>query len=260
MLTRSKNMTPLRILIMSQASDGFSWGRSLLSVRFLLAQLILAAAAAGLRPGLQALAQRYEKEPVAIRRPLREFDVACLPSFRDSWEYTHYHGPAEELGTDEFVHILFTKKQPPQQPRHAELFVTYYADPREKVPHTPEVCSRQAGAVVTEIDTITIETPQLAPRCPRIKARLIILREQTYNLLEVYFFCVEDLFRHTRNQVRWVIGKPGHRGTYFCKIDVAEKFALDGDPTQALETCKTLIREALPVLMAQYFPLENQIK
>ena len=57
-------------------------GSQLLSLRFLLSVAILFAAATGLRPGLQALEEHYMKEPIAIRKALKDFDFLSLPSFR----------------------------------------------------------------------------------------------------------------------------------------------------------------------------------
>lgn len=237
-----------------------SVGRSLLSARFLLLVIILVLAAVGLRPGMLALAKRYEKEPIAIRRPLKEFDISHLPSFRDGWKFARRKAPIEDLGTDEYVQIAFTKENPSEDLLYAMLFVTYYSDPRDKVPHTPEVCNRQAGNIVKKMTTITIDTPELAPEHPQIKANLLILQRPRDNSADIYLFCVEGEFRRSREQVRWIIGKPGNRHVYFSKIEVAAAYPTGGDPTQAIEVCKKLLREALPILLAEHFPDKEQLK
>ena len=61
-------------------------GHSLFSVPFVFSVIILVLAAVGLRPGLKALAAYYAKESIPINRPLQEFDVSRLPSFRTGWE------------------------------------------------------------------------------------------------------------------------------------------------------------------------------
>ena len=244
---------------MTESKNTLSETRSFLSLKFLLAVIILVVAAIGLRPGMLALAKKYSKQSIAIRRPLKEFDASRMPSFRKGWKIKR-HGVVDAVETDEYMHITFDREQSKQQPKHAELFVTYYNDPQGKVPHTPDVCSRQGGAILKKADTITIDTPELGSDYPQIRVRSLILGEPTYNLIEMYVFYVEGQFQHRREQVRWVIGKPGNKYMYFSKIDVAAVYPLGGDPAPATETCKKLMHEALPILLTEYFPTKQQVK
>jgi hypothetical protein len=235
-------------------------GRSLFSVRFVLAVVILVIAGLGLKPTVRALAKYYEKEPIAISRPLKEFVPSRLPSFSSGWDFSHAEASVKDIGTDEYTHIVFKKKELDKEPRRVELFATYYSDPTDKVPHTPDVCFRQAGVIVKKLTTIEIDTPELAPACPKIEASLVIFDEPPNDILDIYFFVVEGEVRPSREQARWVIAKPMNRYTYFSKIEVAARFASNGNPDQALEICKTLVREALPILLAEHFPAKEQLR
>ena len=235
-----------------------SAGRYLLSVKFLLSVLILVLAAVGLWPGVQALSKHYMKESIAIRRPLKEFDISRLPSFQNGWELTWHDVPVEEVGTEQSVHVTFTKKESGKEPQSAELFVTYYSNPRDKIPHTPDVCGRQEGGIIKKLTTITLDTPELAPEHPKIKASLVIFQWPKVNLIIIYCFCAEGEFPHTRNHARWVIAKPGNYRTYFSKIEA--RATIGHNQAEALETGKTLLREALSVLWTEHFPHKEQLK
>ena len=254
-MKRTKTVIPGRFA-MCESKNLVSVRQSLLSVRFLLSSFILVLAAIGLRPGMKALAEYYEKEPIAIRRPLKEFDVSRLSSFQDNWEAKSCRTD-EDIGTNEYAYIKFKKKD---SDKSSELFVTYYSNPKDKVAHTADVCYRQAGAIVKKMTTIMLDTPQLAPEHPQIQVCILTFKWPTSNVTLIYCFYVEGRFELSRERVRWLITKPGNHYTYFSKIETAMSYPADSDPTEAIETCKTLFREALPVLLADHFPDKEQIK
>ena len=245
---------------MNKTTLTVSLGRSILSVRFGLSVIVLALAAAQLRPGIRVLARYYEKKPMPIRRPLDEFDISSLPSFSKGWKSTSGKVPViESLGTEEYALIVLEKTGPNPNHLPARLFVTYYNDPRDKVPHTPDVCGRQEGGVVKKMTTITIDTPELAPKYERIQAKLLIMKTREFDAVFIFCFFAEGKFRHTREQVRWILGKPGNRYTYFSKIEVLVPFRTSSEQADAVEKYKKLFREALPVLLTEYFPDTEQL-
>ena len=84
-------------------------GHSLLSVPFVFSVIILVLAAVGLRPGLKALAAYYAKESIAINRPLQEFDLTRLPSFRTGWKFKSLI-TTDDIETDEYL-LLKMKRE-----------------------------------------------------------------------------------------------------------------------------------------------------
>jgi hypothetical protein len=244
--------------VMGESRSTVSVVRSLLSARFLLATFVLVFAATGLRPGMRALAEYYEKESIAPRRPLKEFEVSSLPSFRDGWEFTT-DTISEATGTDEFVFTYL--KRNGEEPYVANLFVTYYSEPRDKVPHSPDVCYRQGGAVIKKMTTIMVDTPQLAPEHPQTEVNMLILQmAEGHEQIVLFCFCVEGEFTCKRDAARWLIGKPGNRYTYFSKIETASSYVPGEDQTKAVDSCKKLFGEALGVLVAEYFPRKEYLK
>jgi len=232
---------------------------SLASARFLLSAVILIVAAVALQPGTKALAKKYEKKPMAIRKPLSAFDISRLPSFQTGWKYSWGREQIEDIGTAEYMHIILNRKGLIPEPKQVELLVTYYNNPRDKVPHTPDVCSRQEGAIIRKLSTLILDVPALADKHSKIKCRLVIMDFETVSFADIYLFFVEGKFRHTREQVRWDLGKPGNSRTYFSKIEAAVVFPTGGDPSHAIQACKTMLAEALPILLSEHFPTDEQI-
>ena len=228
-------------------------------VRFLLSAIILILCAVVVTPTISYLLKNYGKHPALIRKPLKDFDISKLPSFKDGWELERRNAPVKDLQTEEYIRLVFKTSQA-RIPFVVQLFVTYYNDPADKVGHTPDVCSRQAGFTVTEASTITIDMPQLAPDYEKIKAQFFVLFKEPDYVADIFVFFVENKFRHTRRQVRWALGMPGNRYTYFSKIEAAVVYKKPEDKDKAVQKAILLLQEALPELLANHFPTIQQIK
>ena len=245
-------------------ASGRRFASTLCSPVFVASAVVLAAAALGLRPAVRALAVHYAKEPIAIRRPLVDLDLTLLPSFRRVAGEVPPSVTPVDLGTEEFTWLALADESTEFRHQSASLFVTYYSNPRDKVPHTPEVCYRQQGTEVTGLTTDTLETPGLGPDTPSITIRVMQIHHPeppAWGVL-AYVFCANGKFCHDREQVRWIIGWPGDRYTYFSKIEVAAQYSPEAGPmgeAQALRRAKRLLSEVLPVLVEQHFPTRDQV-
>jgi len=90
--------------------------------------------------------------------------------------------------------------------------------------------------------------------------RLVDLETAGTHGLTGYLFCASGEFCCRRDQVRWIIGRPGDRYVYFSKIEAIIAYAHERDRPYALEVCQRLLSEALPVLVAEYFPDSADLK
>jgi len=234
---------------------------SILSVPFLISAFLIVFAATGLKPTLASLAKYYTKESIDPIKPLSEFDVSDLPSFKQGWEFRKDQ-ILEAVNTDKFILTYLDRKDPYKKPAYANLFVTYYSDPKDRAPHSPDVCYRQGGAVVKQLKTITIDTSNLHGGKPsKIPAYLVVFdMPEGGQQLVIFTYCVEGIFQCKRWAVRWQIGKPGNRYTYFSKIEVAAAFEGDQEFRESINLCKTLLKEALYKLVSEYFPSPETIK
>lgn len=235
---------------------------SILSVPFLISAFLIVFAATGLKPTLKSLAKSYTKKSIDPIKPLSEFDFSELPSFREGWEFRKVDRVDEAVNTDEFILTYLFRKDLYKKPTYTFLLVTYYSDPRDTAPHSPDVCYRQAGAIVKQLKTITIDTSNLPGGKPsKIPAYMVVLDipEGGQHLI-IFTYCVEGVFRCKRWAVRWQIGKPGNRYTYFSKIEVAAPFEGEQEFRESVDLCKALLREALYKLVSEYFPSPETIK
>lgn len=244
-MTKMKNIRPASI-----ASPVYS-----------VAVLIVVAAAVGLRSGVAALAEHYTKQTIAVRRPLADFPVFRLTAFKPMADISSDVIPLQEdLGTEEYARFVVQEKDAQGGAGAVQLFVTYYSDPRDRVPHTPEVCYRQSGAVVRSQKLVTLDTPELAPETPQIQVRQIVFQKKPLDMIVLYVFCANGEFLHDRQQVRWKSAMPGDKYIYFSKIEAIAAQMPNEDLSAPIERCKLLLRQALPVLAQEHFPEHEILK
>ena len=193
--------------------------RPFFSPLFVAAALILVTATIGLPPTLAAVTRYYSKEPIDLRKSLRDLDVSRLAPFLLVPEDRRLIdiGPGD-VGTEEMIAPSF-QAVGASADEQVMLFVTYYSDPRSQIPHTPEVCYRQGGAVIDSITTITVDTPRLAPDRPRIDARRLEIDQYGHRSVLVYVFLSGGKIYHDREAVRFALGWPGDKYTYFSKVE-----------------------------------------
>lgn len=218
------------------------------SGKMLVCTAVLVAAALGLRPGMSHLADAMRKVGLPVRKPLAKLDVSTMERFERSAAPVGISGTMAELGTNEYAFINFSEKQDPRAV--LTLGLTYYCDPQDKVPHTPEVCYRHSGYLVKEISSCSLTPKGSAP----VPATTVVMAGKDYDLVVVYVFHANGAFYRTRNQVRWVVLRPGDRHVYFSKMEASSFIRHDDDPAPAIARCRDLLAEVIPVLVADHLP------
>jgi len=256
--------------------------RPLLSLPFVACGVILVVAALGLQPTLATVIQKFSKKPIELRRSLDDFDVTGLPSYRivpggGDFDELFRRLYLDAVGTEDVLRLLFEQRlggRPDSTLDDVTLMVSYYSDPRDTVPHTPEVCYRQGGAMVHGIETIEVQVPGLETGPETIEATLIEFTpvllvngeavaadpEEGWRQVVIYTFVCNGGFYEGREQVRWAIGKPGDKYTYFSKVEVESTSPPDGDYEEAREQCKLMLAEALAALVNEHFPTRAQVR
>jgi hypothetical protein len=231
--------------------------RPFLTPPFVVTSLLLVAAWAGLRPATDALVERFRKYPVDLRRPLDAFDVGSLPSFRVVAEGSPFATTITgAAGTPDAVKFAFEMRgsgTEGRRDRDVLLFVTYYSDPRDTIPHTPEVCYRQAGAIVRSMRTTAVSLPAEDGEGRQITARLLDM-ELRWHAALAYVFVANGEFYPSRNRVRLARGlSPAHH-FYFSKVEAVTNVPRGEDFEDAVDRCTRLLSEALPVLVRDHYP------
>lgn len=229
------------------------------SIPFCLSILLIIFTAVGLRPMLYSLEQYYLKEPIEPNVPLRKFKVLELSSFQEGWNDRKASVP-ESVGTDEYIFTYLNRQDINKVPRSAYLFVTYYSDPKDKVAHSPDVCYRQAGAIVKEISSISIERAENG-ESSTIPAKMILFEmPDGYQQVVIFTYCVEGVFRDKRWETRRQIAKPGNCYTYYSKIETAVPYSNEWELKDAADLCELLFTEATMSLAKDHFPSLEEIK
>ena len=221
--------------------------------------VILVTAAVALRPCMAALEERYSKAPIAVRQPLSEFRSVRLSPFQNGWTATRMDLPFEDIGTDEYVFIDLKRKGSADPWNKATFRVSYYSKPGHKIPHSPDTCYSQAGAVILSDTTCVIDCPKQPPEYAEIPARLLRFKQYDHDEIVIFCFFVEGQFTTSRKRARWLVTKPGNRRTYFSLISTSATCPPDGDASKAIETCKQAFREGIPILLAEHFPTNEQL-
>lgn len=235
--------------------------RALWSPAFVVCALLLASSAVGLRPALRSVERRFEKQTIALRRPLQELDLRRLHSFKPSTVRDEIWMSTAEMGTEDAIWLALEQRRPTGRPSEAFLLVSYYSDPHDKVPHTPEVCYRQGGWTVEDIVTVPLDVAHLGRAEQTVDLRVVLLKQATGpKLVVAYLFLVNGEFCHDREQVRWRIGRPGDRYIYFSKIEASVGYDVDSNRLAALETAKRLLQEGLAILVADHFPRDADLR
>jgi hypothetical protein len=227
---------------------------------FISGVLILGVGALAIEPTMQVISTHFAKRPIPINRPFDDFDISLLPTFGKGWKVEHIDQPDEELGTSEYTFVEFTRGQTGGEFEQVKLFASYYSDPEDKVPHTPDVCYPPQGAVITKMGPIELNAPGLPAGYREVPLRYIEFKWPERNEVVMYCFCVEGQIRYDREQVRWIMGKPGNKHTYFGLIMVGADYSHGSSSMAAEERCRRLLNEALPVLLRDHYPAEEQLR
>ncbi|MDY7109085.1 MAG: exosortase-associated EpsI family protein [Planctomycetota bacterium] len=236
--------------------------RPFFSPVFVICGLLLLAAAIGVPPAAAYLTDRYTKLPIELRQPFSTFDASDLASFRWRPDVDPGSIESDELGTADWLMETFTLVDGPDVlggERKVVLFVSYYSDPRDTVPHTPEVCYTLGGAEVRSITPTTFRIPTPDGKTSEVTAKLLDIQTTEARQALVYFFYSNGRYYTDREQVRFALGWPGDKYTYFSKVE-AFTVCLDDDLETAAEHCRQLIRESMPILLRDHFPRPEDLK
>jgi len=169
----------------------------------------------------------------------------------------------DDVGTDEVFSHWFREKRARETGRSDSkllLFVTYYSDPRDRVPHTPEVCYRQGSATVQNMRTIAVERPAAMAGTGPLAARLIDVSQPGVELAVMYLIYCNGKVYHDREQVRWSIGMPGDAYTYFSKVEVVVRVMSDAEYDERIEQAVLLLKEGLQQLITTHYPSDAALQ
>ena len=219
---------------------------------FIAAVVLMLAAIVGLRPAAAGLSRYFAKESIELRLPLDDFDFDRIESFRHIPGLELSTTTDADIGTSEWITELFLPVG--NTVDQTTMLVTYYSDPRDRVPHTPEVCYRQSGAFVSHVQDDMLPTPELGPAHTAIPVRQLMATLGDSRTLIVYTFFSNDRFYCDRERLRLTLGLPGDKYVFFSKVEAVTSIRDDETMEDAAARARRLLGELLPPLLDDHFP------
>ncbi len=230
----------------------------LLTLPFVVAVLLLGAAAILAGPVAARLDLTQGKKALPLRAPLSSLDPTRLDPY--TVVRAQRLGPemVEALGTDRYIawRLEDTSAAADSPIRIGDLFVTYYSGGVDLVPHTPDVCYLGSGYNPKGAhENKQIQMPSVGATvpirvCSFVKTAIFNSDETTV----VYTFYCNGRFVNTRTGVRILINDPRKTHSYFAKIEVSFPRA---DRKSAVEGARKLFDKVLPILVREHFPDET---
>ena len=240
------------------------------SVRFYVCLACLLVSAAT----MDALARRFklyfQKQPVALKRPLATMDQSkLLPEYR-----LHTHQPdilsedaIDSLGTREYLSwtVVDLDRERGDPACVAHLFVSYYTGKPNLVPHVPEECVRAGGAALVGLGRARIPIAGVGAPDGRISVRVCDFeraganraslpgasaRVDTFKVL--YFFHVNGGYKTTRDEVRLAQSNLFDRYAYYVKVEARftdYSFQRNASEEASIAAMGKLLRKIMPVLL-----------
>ena len=237
--------------------------RKFISMKFAIGFILLIILAIGLKPLLAYLNEYYSKMPIELRKTLELFDSSKMPSFTENTEDSHYNFLEGDVGTDNLTTraYQYSGNDPKLINKQAALIVTYYSDPHDTVPHTPDVCYRQAGMTVSNVRKIEFSHDHMEGGPRNIEAMAMdVNSSEKEKRVVIYLFYSNSRIYSDRESTRIAINWPGDKYTYFSKIEAVSEYINSKERTTSLEICKKLISEALVILAEDHFPTKEQVQ
>jgi hypothetical protein len=219
----------------------------------------------GLPVGVRQLTAAARKEAIDIRVPLQQLRDDALPSFRLRRDLQIDTVGPEWLGTSEMIIVPLEPRDPQiaiagdSAARLPTLFISYYSDPDETIPHTPEVCYDQAGASIRGVARVPI-TVAGRDDGPHEAKRIIADRTGTPTRVVLYVLYHNGKVLNDRQQVRRAMAIPGDTRTYFAKIEAVVPVGSTMSEDEAEATARRILEEAIPVVAAEHLPPDAAVR
>ncbi len=214
------------------------------SLYFALAVLVLGGSAIA----MQMVDFNIIKKPLPIRKPLVDMPASSLGPYELVASRRLTSEIVGELGTDEYVEwTLRDRRIRDAADSQVLLFVTYYTDAQDQIPHVPEECQNQAGRIPLGDETLTMRMDSLGEE---ISVRRLAFRPpkelKTQDYI-YYILCVNGTFHAGRQTARLRMAMPTETHLYYSKVEISFPGHVEADlprlDRRAAELMDATIRE-----------------
>lgn len=190
-------------------------------VHYGLAVVVLAAGAIGMKAAKARGFLTVLKEPLPIRKPLRDLDRDSLGPFVVLSVKKLGADIVQELGTEEYINwVLVDSRLKKQTLASVSLSVTYYTDVLDQVPHVPEECYFQGAFSPAGDETLMLKTDRPGQEIPVRRLSFFPPRQFVKKTYVYYTIRVNEAFYAKRRSVRWRMGSTDDTHLYYSKVEV----------------------------------------
>ena len=243
--------------------------KRLLTVRFIIAVLVIGGSAASMQAVIAGLKLSLIKEPIYLRRGLELLPSTVGPYVIHEKQARLPKDQETALGTHEYISWVYrdTRKEKTDPGALIRVHIPYYTGTIDTVPHVPDRCFVAGGAqpIARNIRTATLESPRMTERADgsakamTVTGKLVVMPDdevpmtvvtfahaedasQTYCV--TYFFVVNNTYTATPEGVRAKAFNLTDRFAYHCKIEVMPYGA--SEPDQTVELTADFLSHLLP--------------
>jgi len=205
---------------------------------------------------------KIRKLPIPLKKPLSLLDSKKLSPYAVYLAQEIKPEVLDTLGTDQYIQWVLkdeSKKGSERPADYVHLFVTYYTDQPDQVPHVPEVCYMGGGGYTLKQSNIQeVDIPALGEGVT-IPVQILEFERASFAKIEtkivMYLFSANGEFIAHRRGVQKTVGNPYNTYAYFSKVELA--FGLSSvQPTreEAIESGERFLKKVIPVLVEDHWP------
>lgn len=221
------------------------------TIYFALATVVLGGSAVA----MQVYDFNIIKKPLPIRKPLVDMSPASLGPYDLVASRRLSVDVTGELGTEEYLEwVLRDRRIANESDSMVSLFLTYYTNVQDQVPHVPEECYLQGGQVSAgdaslefHIDSLNedIAVRRLAFFAPK----QVESKEYVY-----YTISVNGTFHSGRQTARWKMGDSADTHLYYSKVEIKFSDRTESEIPELDRRASDLMNSTIRVLFEDHWP------
>jgi len=221
-------------------------------VYYVLAILVLVGSAVA----MEIVDFQVIKKPLPLRKPLIDFDRTALEPLVRVDANILPKDVVEALGTEEYIE--WSLKDPrvseADTPR-VSLFLTYYTNVQDQVPHVPEECYYQGGLIKTGDETQAWSLDALPGEEMAVRRLEFTNPDQPdANSLVYYTINVNGLFFAGRQGARLKMKSFNETHLYYSKVEIAFHGYTQDEVKRLEERAQELMDISVAELFAEHWP------
>lgn len=195
------------------------------------------------------------KGPLPIRKPLINMSPSSLGPYELITSRRLSSDMTSELGTEEYIEwTLRDTRISNQNDALVSLFVTYYTNVQDQVPHVPEECNPQAGLVSAGDDTLELRMDALDRSIPVRRLAFLPKKEVRAKNVVYYTINVNGTFHAGRQTARVAMGDPFDTHLYYSKVEIMFPSRDRSDDPNLDRRAQELMDSTIDVLFRDHWP------